>query len=67
MSTLVSTLAVTAATLQATPDEGLSFSDILDSIPTDPASLFTLLLFVGSVGLVIWFGRPKGGKGGKPA
>lgn len=67
MSTLISSLATTAVTLQSAADEGLSFSDVLESIPTDPASLFTLLLFVGSLGLVIWFGRSKGGKGDRPA
>jgi hypothetical protein len=67
MTTTIWSLATTAATLQATADDGLTFSEMLDSIPTDPASLFTILLLLASVGLVIWFGRPKGGKGDKPA
>lgn len=64
MSMLLASLA-SAATLQSTADEGLTLSEVLDSIPTDPASIFTILLLVGSVGLVVWFGRPKGGKGDK--
>jgi hypothetical protein len=48
-------------------DDGLSLGEILSDLPTDPASIFTLLLAIGSVALVLWFGRPKGGKGGKPA
>ena len=67
MFTLIASLATTTATLQSTAEEGLTFSEVLDTLPTDPASIFTILLLVGSLGLVIWFGRPKGGKGGKPA
>ena len=67
MSTLTSPLASTAAALQSTTDDGLTFSAVLESIPTDPASVFTILLLVASVAIVLWFGRPKGGKGGKPA
>ena len=37
------------------------------SLPTDPASIFVLLLFVVSVVLVLWFGGRPRGKGGKPA
>lgn len=56
-----------AAAAQTATEEGLTFSEIVSDLPTDPASITTILLFLGSVGLVIWFGRPKGGKGGKPA
>jgi len=45
-------------------EEGASTRSLLDSIPTDPASLFALALTVGSIGLVIWFGRDRG-KGDK--
>jgi hypothetical protein len=54
-----------AAIAQTTPDEGLTFSEVLSELPTDPASIFTILLLAGSFALVLWFGRPKGGKGGK--
>jgi hypothetical protein len=59
-------LASLASTAQTTPDEGLTFTEILSDLPTDPASIITILLLLGSVALVLWFGRPKGGKGGKP-
>lgn len=55
-----------AAAVQA-PNGGFSFRKVLSELPTDPASLFTILLMLGSIGLVVWFGRPKGGSGGKPA
>ena len=42
-------------------DGGLSATDILGSLPRDPASIFALLLVVGMAGAVMWFGRPKGG------
>lgn len=53
-----------AAAVQSTADDGLSFGDILDSVPTDPASIFTLLLLVGCFGAVVWFGSRSNGKGG---
>ena len=56
-----------AALAQSSADDGLSLRDVVAALPTDPASLFTLVLLVVSVALVIWFGRSKGGKGGKPA
>ena len=59
-------LASASALLQAS-DEGLTFGDLIAAIPTDPASVFTLLLLLGSVALVLWYGRPRGGKGGRPA
>jgi hypothetical protein len=68
MSTLISaTLATLAATAQTASDEGLSFTEVLSNLPTDPASIFAILLVVVSFALVLWFGRPKGGKGGKAA
>lgn len=59
------TLASLAAIAQTTPDEGLTFSEVLSELPTDPASIFTIVLVAGSIALVLWFGRPKGGKSGK--
>ena len=67
MSILVSSLANTAAILQAAAEDGITLADVQESIPTDPASVFTILLLVASLGLVLWFGRPKSGKGGKAA
>lgn len=46
--------------------EPSTLQNILRSLPTDPASIFTLLLVVGVTGLVIWTGRKGGGKGAAP-
>ncbi|MDH3205492.1 MAG: hypothetical protein OEO79_02715 [Gemmatimonadota bacterium] len=35
---------------------------IVQALPTDPASLFVIALLVGSAVLVLWAGRPKGGR-----
>ena len=70
MSTYSILTALAAPAAAQAADEGLSFGEILSDLPTDPASIFTVLLLVGSLLLVLWFGRPKGGKGdkgGKPA
>jgi hypothetical protein len=45
-------------------NEGLTWSGLIADLPTDPVSVFALLLLIVSVGMVIWFGRP-GGKGGR--
>jgi hypothetical protein len=66
MTTLFRTIPASTTT-QSAPEGGLSLTELLAALPTDPASIFALLLFAGSVALVIWFGRPRGGKGGKPA
>ena len=63
--THLAALAAPAAAQAA--DDGLSFGEILADLPTDPASIFTLALLIGSLALVLWFGRPRGGKGGRPA
>jgi hypothetical protein len=59
-------LAFTAlgAVVQSTSDDGLTFREILSGLPTDPASIFTLLVLFGSVAIVVWFGGPRAGKGG---
>ena len=56
------TSAAIAALIQAAPEGGSAFSRILARLPTDPASILTLLLLVAAAGLVVWFGRPKGDK-----
>ncbi|MDH3223444.1 MAG: hypothetical protein OEO23_06985 [Gemmatimonadota bacterium] len=33
---------------------------VLADLPTDPASVTVLLLLLGAVGAVVWFGRSKG-------
>jgi hypothetical protein len=55
------TFAAILALPQATPQGGAA-SRILSNLPTDPASIATLLLLVAAVALVVWFGRPKGAK-----
>jgi len=62
----MSTVTLLTAALQAS-DDGLTFREIVDSLPTDPAAVFTIMLVVGSVALVLWAGRGSGGKGGRPA
>jgi len=57
-------LPAAAALLQSS--EGLTADEIVRGLPTDPASIFALLLIVACAGAVLWFGRPKGG-GDKPA
>ncbi|MEX2465559.1 MAG: hypothetical protein WD995_01530 [Gemmatimonadota bacterium] len=56
----MNTLFFVSALIQSS-NEGFSLGDVLASLPTDPASLFALLLIVGVAGAVMWFGRPKGG------
>jgi hypothetical protein len=59
---LMKTLAATLAHPQTAPEGGSTLSRILANVPTDPASVITLLLLVAGFVLVLWFGRPKGGK-----
>lgn len=61
----ISILAVTATAQLA--DNGLTLDEVVEALPTDPASLFAIFLLLGSVVLVLWSGRSKGGKGGTPA
>lgn len=56
-----------AALARASANDGLSFREIVESLPTDLASVVTLVLVLGSLALVIWAGRPRGGRGGRPA
>jgi hypothetical protein len=53
--------------LQSPSEDGLTLRDILSDLPTDPVSLFVVVLVVGSVLLVLWAGRPGGGRGGRRA
>jgi hypothetical protein len=44
-------------------DDGLTFAQILQDIPVDPASILSYLLLAGFVGGVLWFGTRGGGSG----
>jgi hypothetical protein len=57
------------STLTVLALEGGLFSlhRIVTSLPTDPASLFTLLLLVIAFGWVVWFGRSGEDDESKPA
>jgi hypothetical protein len=58
----MNTLLFLSALLQSA-DDGLTVNEVVESLPRDPASIFALLLVVGTAGAVMWFGRPKGGGG----
>ncbi len=53
--------------VQSGSDDGLTFSEMIEQIPTDPATIFTVLLLAGCAALVVWTGRGKGGRGGSAA
>jgi hypothetical protein len=44
-------------------DDGLTFAEMLQSIPVDPASIVSYLLLAGFLGGVVWFGTRSGGSG----
>lgn len=48
------------AAFQSTSDDGLSLGEILARFPTDPATVFTILLLTSCLVLVLWAGRRKG-------
>ena len=58
---------ITAALWQST-DDGLTLREVVDNIPTDPASVTVSLLLMASLAFVLWSGsrgsRP-GGRGGR--
>ena len=40
--------------------DGYKFQSIIRNLPTDPASLFVIVLVVAGVGWVVWAGRRRG-------
>jgi hypothetical protein len=48
--------AASAASAPIPVDEGLTFAELVASIPFDPASLVAYVLIVGFAGGVVWFG-----------
>lgn len=45
-------------------DEGLTFYEVLENVPTDPASVFVYLLVAVGLGVIAWSNRPRRRKGG---
>lgn len=54
----------TLSAIQTTVDGGLTLGEVVDSLPSDPASLFVLLVLTASVILVVWTGGGRKGGGG---
>ena len=61
MYTLVS---ASLAVAQSSVDDGLTLREVVESLPSDPASIFVLLLLSASVAFVAWSGRGRKGGGG---
>lgn len=61
---MVSHLFLVLLAAQSRTDDGLTLHEVAESLPSDPASIFALCLFMGSVALVVWAGRGKKGGGG---
>jgi hypothetical protein len=60
----MSTQALFVASLtQASDGDGLTFSEIIDSLPTDPASMVVMILLAGFFGVVLYFGVKRSGDG----
>lgn len=57
----------TPPAMQASSGDGLSLRDVIAQVPTDPASVVTLLLLIACLVLVLWTGTRPRGKGGRPA
>lgn len=66
MSSITSVIAL-GALVQASEGEGLTLHEIVSALPTDPAAIFTIVLFLSCTALVIWAGGKPRGKGGRPA
>jgi hypothetical protein len=59
------TLAPFTAVFQSPADDGFSLRQIVSTLPTDPASVFVIVLLVAALAAVIWSGRGRKGKGGQ--
>jgi hypothetical protein len=50
----------TAGTAASAPGgDGLTLAEVIQALPTDPASLVALALVVGFFGAMVWFGTRK--------
>jgi hypothetical protein len=45
-------------------DGGLTFDEVVEALPTDPASIFALLLLAGFFGLIVYLGVVRRGSSG---
>ncbi len=54
------------AVAPGSPDTGLTFREVVASLPVDPASLFGLALLLGFFGVVLWYGTRPGKPEGLP-
>lgn len=62
----MSALTILTVLAQSTSDDGITLREIVSQLPSDPASVFTILFLLGSLGLVLWFGGRSGGGGHHP-
>ncbi len=58
----MSTKAFFIASLAQAGDDGLTLAEIIDSLPTDPGSIFAILLMAGFFGLIVYFGVIRAGE-----
>jgi hypothetical protein len=56
-------ISVPSAMLLIQSGDGLTMGEIIDSLPTDPASLVVLALVLGFVGVIAYFGLRSGESG----
>jgi hypothetical protein len=59
------TLATLTAVFQSGADDGFSLRQIVSTLPTDPASVFVIVLLVVAFAAVLWSGRGRKGKSGQ--
>jgi hypothetical protein len=68
LSLLNSSLSMLSLTLSSLPirqadDAGLTVDEVVESVPTDPASILVLALLLAFAGAVIYYGTRSGRKG----
>lgn len=66
MSMLMQATSV-ATLVQLSEREGITFHKVVADLPHDPASLFVIALMFVCTALILWTGRSRDGKGGRPA
>jgi len=58
----VNSLAADSLVAASAAEDGLSFAEVVQSLPTDPASIFSILLLVVCTFLVLRYGLQQGHK-----